>query len=162
MPFAAVALLVVAAAAHAGWNLLVKEARDRQVFIRVALVLAAVALGPAWITYARMPAAVWPLVVASGVAEAVYFALLVAMYAVSDFSLAYPLARGAAPLFLVVWAALFLGQVPSPGGFVGLGVLACGLLIVSGGRFASGKVETQKGNAEYWVGASRLRPQRHR
>ncbi len=149
MPFAALALLVAAAAAHAGWNLLVKEARDRQVFTAVALVLAAVALAPAWITYARLPAMVWPLVVASGVAEAVYFALLVAMYAASDFSLAYPVARGAAPIFLVVWAALFLGQIPSRGGFVGLGILACGLLIVStAGRgqrhIASENIEPQK------------------
>ena len=152
MPFAAVALLVAAAAAHAGWNLLVKEAKDRHVFMGVALVLAAVALAPAWITYARLPAAVWPLVVASGVAEAVYFALLVAMYAVSDFSLVYPIARGAAPLFLVVWAVLFLGQIPSPGGFLGLGILTCGLLIVSGGRFASEKVETQKVESRFLRG----------
>jgi drug/metabolite transporter (DMT)-like permease len=151
MSSAALALLVAAAVAHAGWNLLVKEARDRQVFMGVALVVAAVALAPAWISYPALPRMVWPLILTSAVAEAAYFALLVAMYAVSDFSLAYPVARGAAPIFLVLWAALFLDQVPSRGGFVGLAILACGLLIVAtaglipwGWRFGPKKEERRK------------------
>jgi drug/metabolite transporter (DMT)-like permease len=70
------------------------------------------------------------------------------MYSASDFSLAYPLARGAAPMFLVLWSTLFLGQTPSRGGLIGLAILACGLLVVATagrGRFVAQAAEAQKG-----------------
>ena len=131
MSSTALALLLAAAAGHAGWNLLVKKAGDRQLFTSISLVVAAVVLAPAWITPPMLPMILWPLILASAVAEAAYFTLLVAMYAVSDFSLAYPLARGAAPLFLVVWTASLLHQVPTRGGFIGLAILATGLFVVA-------------------------------
>jgi drug/metabolite transporter (DMT)-like permease len=130
MPIAALALLLIAAAGHAGWNLLVKQARERQVFTAISVAIAPLLLVPSWLSGRPFPATLWPKVLGSAFCEVVYFALLVAMYQASDFSLAYPIARGAAPLFLVVWSAIFLGQIPRPGGFVGLAILAVGLFIV--------------------------------
>jgi drug/metabolite transporter (DMT)-like permease len=131
MPFTALVLLLVAAVGHAGWNLLVKEARERQVFTAISLAIAAAVLAPSWLAAKPFPAMLWPNVVGSALFEVAYFALLVAMYQASDFSLAYPIARGAAPLFLVVWSAIFFGQFPRLGGFLGLAILAIGLFIVA-------------------------------
>ena len=51
---------------------------------------------------------------ASGVVEAAYFFALTRAYRLGDFSLVYPLARGAAPAFLALWATIFLAERPSP------------------------------------------------
>jgi drug/metabolite transporter (DMT)-like permease len=78
---------------------------------------------------------VWPYARASAALEAGYFTTLAVAYGRGDFSLVYPLARGAAPLLLAVGAALVLHERPSPGGLAGLAVLAAGLALVGGASF---------------------------
>ncbi len=46
MPLSALALLVVDGAMHAGWNLLVKRAQQRQIFTRLSLVAGAICFLP--------------------------------------------------------------------------------------------------------------------
>jgi drug/metabolite transporter (DMT)-like permease len=84
-----------------------------------------------------LPARAWPYILGSGALEAVYFIALTLAYKLGDFSLVYPLARGTAPAFLAIWAALFLGERPTPLGLVGLGVLLLGLLVVGSGAWQS-------------------------
>jgi len=50
------------------------------------------------------------------------------------FSLVYPLARGAAPALIAVWSLWFLQEKLTPGGWLGLVLIVCGLLIVGGGN----------------------------
>jgi drug/metabolite transporter (DMT)-like permease len=69
---------------------------------------------------------------ASGLLEGLYFGSLAAAYDRGDFSLVYPVARGAAPAFLAVWAVLFLRQSLSPAGLAGLGVIVAGLFVIAG------------------------------
>lgn len=123
-------VLLLAAALHAGWNLLVKQARDKQIFTWWALLTGSLLFVPVLLTGLPWPARVWPYVLASALCEAAYFAALATAYRLADFSLAYPLARGAAPLLLALWAVLWLGEHPRPGGALGLGILVLGLLIV--------------------------------
>jgi drug/metabolite transporter (DMT)-like permease len=148
MPLSALGLLLLAAVLHAGWNLLVKRAGEKQIFTWWALVVGVLCftpfifvplilsntLGPA------LPARVWPYILGSAVAEAVYFIALTLAYKLGDFSLVYPIARGTAPAFLAVWAALFLSERPSAAGLAGLGLLLLGLMVVgSGGWWTSRK-----------------------
>ena len=134
MPLSVLALLVLAGGMHAGWNLLVKRARQRQIFTWLALVAGAISFLPLLVFGATsLPPSAWPFVVASGVVEALYFFALTRAYGIGDFSLVYPLARGAAPALLALWAILFLGERPCPAGFVGLAIVCGGLLTVSGG-----------------------------
>ena len=84
---------------------------------------------------AALPGSVWPYILGSAALEAVYFIALTLAYKLGDFSLVYPLARGAAPALLAIWAALFLGERPSPLGLVGLVVLLLGLLVVGTGAW---------------------------
>ncbi|MDQ6644568.1 MAG: EamA family transporter, partial [Chloroflexota bacterium] len=132
MPLTALGLLFLAAVLHAIWNLLVKNARQKQVFTWWALVAGTVCFAPLLLFTRAFPIQVWPLVICSGLVEAAYYITLTRAYEHGDFSLVYPMARGTAPAFLVLWAIFFLGERPRPAGFVGLALLVLGLVIVGG------------------------------
>jgi drug/metabolite transporter (DMT)-like permease len=132
VPLSALILLVVAAALHTGWNLLVKRAVEKQVFTWWAMVVGTVCFAPLLLFSAPLPAAVWPYIITSALVETIYYLALLRAYSIGDFSLVYPLARGAAPAFLALWAALFLGERPHAGGIAGLALLLAGLLLVGG------------------------------
>lgn len=137
MPLSALGLLLLAAVLHAGWNLLVKRAGEKQIFIWWALLVGVVCFSPLVVFGAALPGRAWPYMLGSGALEAVYFIALTLAYKLGDFSLVYPLARGAAPALLAVWAALFLGEHPTSFGLLGLGVLLLGLLVVGSGAWWS-------------------------
>jgi len=63
--------------------------------------------------------------------EAIYFASLSRAYSLGDLSQVYPLARGSAPLFIVIWAALFLGERPSLAGVCGVLTIVVGLYLIN-------------------------------
>ncbi len=130
MSLAALGLLFVAAVLHAGWNLLVKRAKRKQVFTWWAILVGVICFSPVLIFNRPLPLQIWPYVAGSALFEALYFVGLTRAYDLDDFSLVYPLARGTAPALLVVWAALFLGEQPRPTGLAGLALLVLGLIIV--------------------------------
>ena len=132
MSLTALILLVVAAALHTGWNLLVKRAGEKQIFTWWAMVVGTACFAPLLAFSTPLPAAIWPYVLASALVETIYYLALLRAYTIGDFSLIYPLARGAAPAFLALWAALFLGERPHAGGIAGLALLLVGLLLVGG------------------------------
>src|SRR5690348_2282561 len=110
MPLSALGLLLLAAVLHALWNLFVKRAGEKQIFTWWALVVGVVGFSPLIFFGAALPARAWPYILGSAVMEAIYYIALTLAYKLGDFSLVYPLARGAAPALLAVWAALFLGE----------------------------------------------------
>jgi drug/metabolite transporter (DMT)-like permease len=124
-------VLLAAAVLHAGWNLLVKQAADKQAFTWWALLAGALLSLPVLAWGFPWPARVWPYALASALCEALYFAALATAYRLADFSLAYPIARGTAPLLLALWSVWWLGEHPRPGGVLGLITLVLGLLVVS-------------------------------
>ena len=116
MPPVAVALVLVAAVLHAGWNVLLKTSGDP---LRTAVRLQAVGtavLVPvaivAWVLGGRPP--IDPsgvgLALVSGFLEAAYFICLSAAYSRGDLSLVYPLARGSAPLAAILVGVGLLGE----------------------------------------------------
>src|SRR5215471_6591844 len=137
MPLTALGLLLLAAVLHAGWNLFVKRAKEKQVFTWWALVVGALCFTPLLIISLPLPLKVWPYVAASALMEAIYFVGLTYAYSLDDFSLIYPLARGAAPAFLLIWATFFLGERPRPLGLIGLVLLLLGLTVVGGAAWCS-------------------------
>ena len=132
MSLSALLLLLVAALLHAGWNVLVKRAGEKDLFMWWAWVVSSLGYAPLLALLPALPRAAWPYVLASGLAQAVCSVALTRAYALGDFSLVYPLARGAAPALLLLWAVLFLGERPSLGGVLGIAVLLLGLLVVGG------------------------------
>ena len=138
MPATIVGLLLCSAMLHAGWNLLVKRAQEKIVFTWLALVVGFLGFSPVLAFAARLPPRVWPYVLFSTLFEVAYFFTLTRAYEHGDFSLVYPIARGTAPGLLALWSALFLGELPRPGGFVGLVFLLLGLMIVGGAQWIRG------------------------
>lgn len=135
MPASILALLLAAAMLHAGWNFLVKRAGQKLVFTWWAILAGFIAFCPVLLFGARLPLRVWPYALFSTLFEVAYFYTLTRAYDRGDFSLVYPIARGAAPGLLVVWSALFLGELPRRGGVAGLALLLLGLITVGGAQW---------------------------
>ncbi len=132
MSLTALGLLLVAAMMHTTWNLIVKRAKEKQVFIWCSLVAGVIIFSPLLLTGSGFPISVWPYLVSSALVETIYYITLIRAYENGDFSLVYPMARGAAPAFLLLWTTLFLGERPRLFGIVGIALLVLGLVVVSG------------------------------
>jgi drug/metabolite transporter (DMT)-like permease len=125
------AAVLFAALCHAGWNAAVKRGLDplaTTVLISVGAALVALAMLP----FTGWPAsAAWPWVIASVLIHIVYFAALIESYAAGDMGLVYPLARGSAPLMTATGAAVWLNEHIGLLGWIGIAVLAAGVLLLS-------------------------------
>ncbi len=132
MPLTALLLLLAAAMMHTTWNLLVKRAKEKQVFIWCALIAGVFCFSPLLLTSPVFPISIWPYLLSSAIVEAIYYIILIRAYENGDFSLVYPMARGAAPAFLLLWATFFLGEHPRLFGLVGIALLVLGLVVVGG------------------------------
>jgi drug/metabolite transporter (DMT)-like permease len=125
MPLSAFLLVLGAAVLHAGWNVVLARATDVAAATTVALALSVLLFAPVAIATWEVDAAAIPWIAASVFLEIVYFALLTSAYSRSDLSLVYPIARGSAPVLVLVGAAV-------AGAAIGV-AQAVGVLLVGGG-----------------------------
>jgi drug/metabolite transporter (DMT)-like permease len=135
MSLFALGLLLIAAVLHAAWNLILKQAGQKFVILWWGTTIISLACLPILLLYPLLPARVWPYALASAFFEAVYDGTLAAAYQKEDFSLVYPIARGAAPALLLVWSILFLHETPTPLGLAGLLTLTFGLMVIGSSRW---------------------------
>ena len=124
-------LLLFAASLHALSNALIKRARDKLAFTWWMLSANLILGAPLLFFAGNVPPIGWALILVSGLIEAVYFITLPRAYALGDLSLVYPMARGSAPLFVLLWAVLFLGEAPTIGGLIGILLIVGGLYLVN-------------------------------
>ena len=138
MPLSALGLLFASAILHTTWNLLVKQAGDKSMASWWGILIGSVLFVPALFVIGFPAAHIWLYILVSALMGASFFVVLPFAYNDSDFSVVYPLARGAAPALIAVWSVLFLHEKLSAGGVVGLLIIVAGLMIVGGsGWFAS-------------------------
>jgi drug/metabolite transporter (DMT)-like permease len=130
MPALAIALLLTSATLHALWNLLLKQSKEKYLAMGWQVIISSILSVFALFFTGLPPRTMWLLVLISTILEAIYFAILTYAYNDHDFSLVYPVARGAAPALVVVWTALFLGEIPSGAGLLGIAMIVCGLVII--------------------------------
>jgi drug/metabolite transporter (DMT)-like permease len=140
VPLPALVLALGAAFFHATWNTLLARARDTSAFTAVALVVGLVGVLPvAWLAW-RMEAAAIPFLLAGGLLQTAYYGLLTAAYRRADLSLVYPLARGLAPVLVLVLAIVAVGARPTVPEAVAVFLVAAGIMLVrwprGGLRFA--------------------------
>ena len=133
----ALSLLLVSAVLHAAWNLLLKQAGEKQIATWWALVAGSVCAAPLLAFSPISIASVWPYLVASAIFEALYYLVLTRAYSQGDFSLVYPIARGAAPALLALWSVIFLGERLRLLGLLGLVLICLGLAVVGGSAWFS-------------------------
>jgi len=130
MPTFAILLLLVSAILHTGWNLLIKQSEDKYIVTWWMVTIGGVFAMIALLFTGLPPREMWLFAIISICVEAVYFVTLSYAYHDNDFSLIYPVARGAAPAFLALWSFLFLHEKLTSGGMIGLGMIIGGLLII--------------------------------
>ena len=131
--------VLVAAFLHAGWNAIIKTGLSKQ--SAMFMLSAGHAVIGAAITVTRpFPAPdVWPWLVASGLIHMAYQLFLAFAYEQGDLSRVYPIARGAAPMVVLVVSILFLADPVSSFEYMGIAVLGCGIFLMARGVFSSGE-----------------------
>jgi drug/metabolite transporter (DMT)-like permease len=130
MPILALALLLSSATLHALWNLILKQSQDKYLAMGWQVIISSIFSIFAIFFTGLPPRSMWLFALISMTLEAIYFGLLSFAYNDHDFSLIYPVARGAAPALVAIWTALFLREIPSTGGFIGIILVVCGLVII--------------------------------
>ena len=111
-------LVLVAAFAHACWNLLAKRAEGGTGFVWLYTVAASVLYLPVLIAALIIDPGplgweAFVFMAGSGALHTVYASLLQRGYRTGDLSLVYPLARGTGPLLATLAAIAFFGERPS-------------------------------------------------
>jgi drug/metabolite transporter (DMT)-like permease len=134
MPASAFGLALAAAFIHALWNLLVARARDPEAATAVALLAAIVVFAPITAVVWEAKRAVWPFLLATAALHLAYFALLAAAYRRAELLLVYPLARGSAPVLVLVVGVAALGVGTSALQAAGVCLVGAGILLVRGLR----------------------------
>jgi drug/metabolite transporter (DMT)-like permease len=130
MPLVAVLLLLTSATLHALWNLLLKRSQEKYIAMGWQVLLSGVLAFVFLLFTGLPPRSMWLFALISMALEAVYFVLLSNAYSDHDFSLVYPIARGTAPAFLMLWSVLFLGEKVSMEGVLGVSLIVGGMVII--------------------------------
>lgn len=123
-----VAIVLLAAILHAGWNALAKHGGEPLYSIasyQIAGSVVAVCLLP----FVPVPAVEsWWAILASTLIHTVYYFTAAAALRAGDLSQVYPLYRGLSPVIVVVGAALFAGEWLSGWQLVGLSLISVALV----------------------------------
>ncbi|HEY7379946.1 MAG TPA: EamA family transporter [Gaiella sp.] len=132
MPAAAFALALGSAFLHALWNLLLARERDPEAATGVALAVSVVAFAPVTVVVWDVDSRVWPFVAVTALLQLLYFVLLAAAYRRAELSFVYPIARGLAPVLVLLVGVFALGTGASAAQAAGVCVVGCGVLLVRG------------------------------
>jgi drug/metabolite transporter (DMT)-like permease len=129
--------VLLAAAAHATWNLFAKKAARCRHFVWLYSVGSVLLYIPVvtWICIQQRPhfePRQYLALAATSVLHLGYSLCLQAGYRTSDLSLVYPIARGFGPLLSFAGAVLLLGEQPTWLSALGLVLIVAGILLVAG------------------------------
>lgn len=140
MTWTAALLIITSAFMHASWNFVSKRRDSSLAFFFIAAVSAALVVSPLLFVHRSalplVPLPVWGLLVATGIAQAIYFSGLAGAYRHGDMSLAYPLAR-ALPVLAVAAISILIGRGAEIGrvGLFGMLLISVGCIILPLPRF---------------------------
>ena len=141
MPILALVLLFISASMHALWNFLLKSADEKYIAMGWQVMLSGL-FSLIFIFFTGLPPKeMWGFAIISMILEAIYFILLCIAYSDHDFSLVYPIARGAAPALLVLWSAIFLREQLTTGGYIGLAMITSGMIVIGATTLLNNKSE---------------------
>lgn len=137
MPLTAFVLALAAAVVHAGWNLLLSDAQDTRAATAIAAAAGVIAFAPVAALTWRVSEPALPYAVASSGLELGYLVLLATGYSLAAMSVVYPIARGSAPVFVLLVSVLALHAHMSGLGAGGVVLVASGVVLVRGVTRAS-------------------------
>jgi drug/metabolite transporter (DMT)-like permease len=134
VPISALLLALAAAVIHATWNLLLSDQPDTHSASAVALVVGTVVFAPLSLIGWRLHSSAIPYMASSSALELLYLALLATGYSVAAMSFIYPIARGSAPVLVLIASVVLLGVTASLPAAIGVVVVASGIVFVRGLR----------------------------
>jgi len=123
---------MASAVSHALWNYVAKEAGDKDSFMLLLNVLSLALFLPVFyviLPEIYFPVEMLPFLLASGVAETIYFLALGKAYEEGDLSVVYPVARSS-PMFVAIAASLLIGERVTLWGALGIALILVGVYVL--------------------------------
>lgn len=131
--------VLLAAFLHAGWNALVKTGADkfRSMFVMSS---AQGLMGFVMLLFLPLPQGqVWLWLAASGLIHSLYKFFLASAYEHGDLSRVYPIARGAAPMIVLLAGAFLLSDRIDALDYAGVLAIGGGVVLMARGVFRNGE-----------------------
>ena len=141
MPLSTIAIVLVAAVAHAVWNTASKyKEGDTSLFVwayTCAATVLCIPLGIVPVVTGEQPLS-WQLAagsIVSAILHVVYSLTLQTGYDRSELGVVYPVARGVSPVLTMVLAIFLVGERPSETAILGGIVVVAGIVVLAGNPF---------------------------
>ena len=130
----ATVLALVAAVLHASWNISVKQSGDKRIALWGQFAIGGALSGVvilAWTLISGPPSIAWGWAAVSGATHVPYILLLSRAYDRGDFSMSYPIVRGAGALAAAAGGVLFLNDTLSLTSTIGILLAVLGLFVLA-------------------------------
>jgi drug/metabolite transporter (DMT)-like permease len=125
-------LALAAAVLHAAWNLWVKQSGDRWISLWGQMSAGGVLCALVLVVTGLPDTLAWWPVIASGMIHVVYITTLARAYNIGDFSVTYPIARGAGALLAACGGVLFLDDSLTAVSVAGIAMAVFGIFLLAG------------------------------
>lgn len=129
-------LMIASGSIHAVVNAIVKGGKDKMASRAMTDGSAAIILLPA-LLLVPLPRGAWTWLMATALVHALYLYALIRAYQVSDFSSAYPVLRGTAPLVTAGVTLGLLGDHVSTTSIAGIALIGISMFVLAIGRHLS-------------------------
>jgi drug/metabolite transporter (DMT)-like permease len=130
------AMILVSGAAHAIVNGVLKSGKDKMSSRALIDGFSALMVAP-FVVFLPVPIHAWPWLLGSLVDHLFYLYCLIKAFEAADMSVAYPIARGAAPVLAALMAVLIFHEKASWIVASGVAMVSVGVIVVGLGRHAS-------------------------
>lgn len=132
VPAAAFALALASAFLHALWNVLLARERDPEPATAIAICTSVVVFAPVAALVWDVDPRVWPFIAVTSLLQLLYFSLLATAYRRAELSFVYPIARGLAPVLVLVVGVVVLGTGATVAQAAGVSLVGLGIVLVRG------------------------------
>ena len=136
-------IMLVSGLAHAVVSAIMKAGRDKLSGRALIDGFSALLIAPA-VFFVPLPAGAWTWLIGSWFVHVLYLVALIKSFEQADMTVAYPIARGLAPLLAATGAVLLFHETIS-------GVVVIGIALISGGVLCIGASHPLKRRALMWA-----------
>ena len=123
-------ILIIAAILHASWNAFVKDQNNGLVTVTIISSTMALLVLPLIFVVGLPSSEIWIYLLISVVAHTLYLHAMTRAYSLYDFSIAYPFARGLAPLITVLILIIFFNAEVDMFEFIGILLIVSAILLL--------------------------------
>jgi len=128
------ALALVSSVTTASAHALLKAGRDKLAVRALIGAVGSVVLAPFCFVVAPPTLDLLPWLLVANALHTTYQLVLIRAYDASDFAVAYPIARGVAPITTALLGMILLGDRITIGGLIGIGLVSAGIMAIAVGR----------------------------